>query len=135
MDTPLEMRVDASNKKAYLLCDYNRDGDSHRSPWSNTYEPALSDEGFKPSAPLRELEVAANELLEVYCGLYYGGGSAHSGDTVASSAYFWQLDDVGPAAFGSCWLVKKGERHLMIRPLGSCWLVMGKLRLKFVDFS
>ena len=34
--------------RAYLLCDYNRDSDSHRSPWSNKYDPPI-DDGFVPS--------------------------------------------------------------------------------------
>ena len=29
--------------KDYLLCDYNRDGDSYRSPWTNEYDPPIED--------------------------------------------------------------------------------------------
>merc|ERR1712180_825 len=45
VDQPLKIARDKTVGKDYLLCDYNRDGDSYRSPWSNQYEPAL-DDGF-----------------------------------------------------------------------------------------
>ena len=37
VDQPLEEAKCKDTGRAYLLCDYNRDGDSHRSPWSNKY--------------------------------------------------------------------------------------------------
>ena len=42
--------------KDYLLCDYNRDGDSYRSPWSNEYDPPIED-GSIPSDKTRKFEV------------------------------------------------------------------------------
>ena len=81
--------------KKYLLSDYNRDGDSHRSPWNNKYDPPVSD-GFVPSAALREMEVEANLLFDTYRELYFDGGN--------SSVYFWDLDGSG---FAACFLVKK----------------------------
>ena len=36
----------------FLLCDYNRDGDSYRSPWSDKYFPAIPD-GLQISELLR----------------------------------------------------------------------------------
>jgi len=36
-----------------------------RSPWSNTYDPPLSD-GAKPSDKLRNLEVTANSAFDSY---------------------------------------------------------------------
>lgn len=96
VDQPLQVAVDASNGRKYLLCDYNRDGDSYRSPWSNAYEPAVPDgEAFFPSERLRELEVQANEIFDSYRELYYQGG--------ISSVYMWDLD----AGFAACFLVKK----------------------------
>jgi len=50
VDQPLKIAYDQSTKKDYLLCDYNRDGDSYRSPWSNRYDPPLAD-GAVPSGP------------------------------------------------------------------------------------
>ena len=109
VDVPLTTVTDTAAKKAFLLCEYNRDGDSHRSPWSNDYVPPPPDaDGYTPPPSLREMEVAANELLEVYCGLYYGGGGGGEANAVTSSAFFWPLGEVGPSGpFGSAWCVKK----------------------------
>jgi capping protein beta len=83
-----------SSGKEYLLSEYNRDGDSFRSPWSNSYTPELPD-GVLPSSQLRALEVAANAAFDVYRSLYYEGGH--------SSVYLWDLDD----GFAAAILLKK----------------------------
>ncbi|CAO1635789.1 unnamed protein product [Parajaminaea phylloscopi] len=98
VDQPLRVRVDKSAQGAqreYLACDYNRDGDSWRSPWSNEYDPPL-DDGTKPSRQLRELEVRMGTAMEAYRQLYY--------DTGLSSVYLWDLDD---GAFAGVVLFKK----------------------------
>ncbi len=79
-----------------MLCDYNRDGDSYRSPWSNKYNPPS--DGFTPSPKLRALEVEANELFDAYRELYFEGGT--------SSVYLWDLETSG---FAGCFLIKKGN--------------------------
>lgn len=94
IDQPLKHAVDKDNGREYLLCDYNRDGDSYRSPWSNNYFPSL-EEGFYPSEKLRVLEIEANELFDAYRELYFEGG--------ISSVYFWDLDN----GFAGCFLIKK----------------------------
>ena len=66
----------------FLACDHNRDGDSHRSPWSNMYFPQLED-GFCPSEHLRQLELHANEVFDIYRELYFGKSSS------LSSVYLW----------------------------------------------
>lgn len=68
----------------YLLCDYNRDGDSYRSPWTNKYDPPLPD-GVVPPDNLRELELQANDIFAQYCEQYYENG--------ISSAYAWEVQD------------------------------------------
>jgi capping protein beta len=65
VDQPLVVKHDPQANKSYLLCDYSKDGDSYRSPWSNAYDPPLPDGTF-PSAKLRKLEEAANEAFDVY---------------------------------------------------------------------
>lgn len=82
MDQPLKIAHDKETGKDYLLCDYNRDGDSYRldkrnftneiyytfsnrSPWSNKYDPPLAD-GAVPSDRLRKLEIKANETFDTY---------------------------------------------------------------------
>lgn len=37
VDRPFEVARDPQNGKSYILCDYNRDGDCYRSPWTNKY--------------------------------------------------------------------------------------------------
>ena len=103
VDQPLQVATDATTGQQYLLCDYNRDGDSYRSPWSNTYDPPI-DDGFKPSPELRKLETEANAVFEGYRRQYFGGG--------VSSVYLWDLED---GAFAGCFLVKKdvdGKRYV-----------------------
>jgi len=96
VDQPLKIAHDPVSKRDYLLCDYNRDGDSYRSPWSNKYDPPL-DDGAVPSAELRKLEVVANEVFDIYRDLYFEGG--------VSSVYCWDLDD----GFAACILIKKTQ--------------------------
>ena len=86
VDIPAKIRVCPISSREYLLCDYNRDGNSYRSPWSNEYDPPLDDmaDGWKPSERLRKLEVVANEAFATYRTLYYEGG--------VSSVYVW--DDI-----------------------------------------
>jgi len=98
IDQPLKIAHDSVSKRDYLLCDYNRDGDSYRSPWSNKYDPPLRD-GATPSASLRQLEVQANEVFDVYRDLYYEGG--------VSSVYCWDLDN----GFACVVLIKKTQDH------------------------
>ncbi len=115
------MRRCKQTGRDYLLCDYNRDGDSYRSPWSNQFDPPLdgddgsssalrsgpggvsagggasegAGEGAVPGERVRKMEIQANEAFDVYRDLYYEGG--------VSSAYFWNLDD----GFAGVVLLKK----------------------------
>jgi capping protein beta len=101
VDQPLTIKRCGKTGRDYLLCDYNRDGDSYRSPWSGEFEPALQggdgDEGSVPSERVRKMEIRANEAFDVYRELYYEGG--------VSSVYFWNLDD----GFAGVVLLKKGR--------------------------
>jgi len=107
IDQPLKVSRDKKVGKDYLLCDYNRDGDSYRSPWSNTYDPPF-DEGIQPSDRLRKLEVEANAAFEQYREMYFEGG--------VSSVYFWD-NDIG---FAGVILIKKaGEGNN--KKIKGCW--------------
>ncbi|KAG8815699.1 F-actin-capping protein subunit beta, partial [Serendipita sp. 401] len=86
VDQPLKLLTDHATGRDYLACDYNRDGDSYRSPWSNEYDPPLED-GTVPSTKLRRLEVAANDAFDTYREMYYEGG--------VSSVFLWDQDDGG----------------------------------------
>ena len=39
IDQPLEIEIDTDSGREFLKCEYNRDGDSYRSPFSNKYFP------------------------------------------------------------------------------------------------
>lgn len=65
IDQPLKIARDAKVGRDYLLCDYNRDGDSYRSPWSNTYDPPIED-GAMPSESLRKREIEINAAFDQY---------------------------------------------------------------------
>lgn len=108
VDQPLTVRRCKQTGRDYLVCDYNRDGDSYRSPWSNQFDPPLDEgeggaggvgagEGAVPSERVRRIEVQANEAFDIYRELYYEGG--------VSSVYLWNLDD----GFAGVVLFNKGE--------------------------
>ncbi|XP_066253567.1 F-actin-capping protein subunit beta [Euwallacea similis] len=106
VDQPLKIAQDKETGKDYVLCDYNRDGDSYRSPWSNTYYPPL-DDGQMPSERLRKLELEANHAFDQYREMYFEGG--------VSSVYFWDLDH----GFAGVILIKKiGDGSKKIK---GCW--------------
>jgi len=97
-----------------LICDYNRDGDSYRSPWSNKYDPPFPD-GCLPSDRIRELEVIANNAFDAYRELYYGSTDGSIG---VSSVYFWDLDD---NQFAMCALIKKSSDPASVTKEYSAW--------------
>jgi capping protein (actin filament) muscle Z-line, beta len=67
VDVPLAVKRCRKTGREFLCCDYNRDGDSWRSPWSNEFEPSLEDgEGVVPSERVRRMEIRANEGFDVY---------------------------------------------------------------------
>ena len=96
VDQPLKVAHDKVSNRDYLLCDYNRDGDSYRSPWSNKFDPPLPD-GLLPSDAVRKLEIQFNEAFDIYRDLYFEGG--------VSSVYCWDIDN----GFASVFLVKKTQ--------------------------
>eukprot|EP00898_Chlorokybus_atmophyticus_P001643 jgi/Chlat1/247/Chrsp1S03151 len=98
----------SDERRAFLACVYNREGSSHRSPWSGRYYPPLPDPGgHAPSPALRALEIEANYVWDAYRHAYHGGG--------VSSAYLWDLEEPAetaspealPASFAACFLIKK----------------------------
>lgn len=95
VDQPLQVFLDKESAREFILCEYNRDADSYRSPWSNKYHPPLED-GPLPSPELRELEVEANDVFSIYRDQYYEGG--------VSSVYMWED---GSQGFVACFLIKK----------------------------
>jgi len=98
--------TDEAEGKPFLLCEYNKDGDSYRSPWSNQYYPPIDmsevGEDYQPMYPTSELlsmELKANDAFQRYAKLYYD-------NNYLTSVYFFDTDTKG---FGCCWLVKKQQ--------------------------
>jgi len=100
VDQPLKLSKDTKVGREFLLCDYNRDGDSYRSPWSNQYFPPNED-GVLPTSQLRKMESEANEIFDTYRKLYFEGG--------VSSVYFFSTDkdEKDTKSFGACFLIHK----------------------------
>jgi capping protein beta len=100
IDQPLEIEVDTSNGRDFLKCEYNRDGDAYRSPWTNRYFPeeAASQEAVYPSSELLSLERKLNDVFQRYAHLYFDQGNT------LTSVY---LFDTAHSGFGGCFLVKK----------------------------
>jgi len=96
IDVPLGVMLDPKANKKFITCNYNRDGDSFRSPYTNTYFPPIQSK-FQPSHALRVFEMKANKAFDIYRKLYFQGG--------VSSVYCWDSlqDNVN---FASCWACK-----------------------------
>ena len=80
--------------------EYNRDGDSFRSPWSNKFFPPSESAEFIPSEKLHKLEQKMNDVFSQYVYLYY--------DNAISSVY---LVDAEGDNFNGAFLVKKELEH------------------------
>lgn len=111
-DQPLSAAMDPDAARQFLLCEYNRVGNSYRSPWTNTYHPTprvgVTGNLWFPPPYLRTMEAAANEAFIEYSRLYY--------DCCLSSVYFWELDPVGFA--GVILLKNSGDR---LQGVQGCW--------------
>jgi len=71
VDIPLKIAQDEETSMPFIQCDYNRDGDSYRSPFSNKYYPPI-DDGQMISSKLRNIETIANKGFGAYVKLYFG---------------------------------------------------------------
>jgi capping protein beta len=67
------VEVDGTNGREYLKCEYNRDGEAYRSPWSNRYFPedAVTAEAVYPSSELLQLELKFNDIFQRYVHHYF----------------------------------------------------------------
>jgi capping protein beta len=109
VDQPLTVSRCRKTGRDYLLCDYNRDGDSYRSPWSGEFETPLGGSGAG--------------------GVDDQGNNDGAGEGAVPSersVYFWNLDD----GFAGVVLLKKGMRILLFHsycviPLNQ-WLIFSK---------
>lgn len=99
VNRPFGIKRDPSCNKYFIACDYNNNGGSYRSPWSNKYIPPLKDDKggeaddslSRPSERVRHLEETFNEVFNAYKTAYYEGG--------VSSVYLWDLEEGFAGAF------------------------------------
>jgi capping protein (actin filament) muscle Z-line, beta len=82
----------------FIKSEFNNEGDSYRSPWSNRYFPDVELPKYPPSE-LRELEIIFNRLFKEYTRLYYG-------DKAVSSVYIWEQGESIESGFSCALLVK-----------------------------
>lgn len=68
---------DADPDHPFLKTEFNRDGDSYRSPITNSYYPE-SEGGYVPTGELRKIEELGNVLFGEYTKLYYGNSALGS---------------------------------------------------------
>lgn len=61
----IEIGICPVTGQEYIQCEFNRDGDSFRSPYSDVYSPPLEG-GIHPLKDTRELEEKANSLFIEY---------------------------------------------------------------------
>jgi capping protein beta len=62
----IEVAIDMISSREYLKHEYNRDGESYRSPWSNKFFPEAPDCEFFPSPVLLSLEQKMNDVFAQY---------------------------------------------------------------------
>lgn len=83
---PIQFKINNSDPLGpFIESDYNKDGDSYRSPWSNTYFPQKQSDKLLPKE-LRELEQKINQLIKLYLKIYYS-------EDAISSAYIMFQDE------------------------------------------
>lgn len=106
VDQPLVTARDPECGRDFLNCDFNRDMDSFRSPWTNKYIPPFPDgvsPMLMPSDELRKMEEALNIIFDGYREKYFEGG--------VSSVYCWDQ----ASGFGIAVLFKKEGPQTMRR--------------------
>jgi len=85
-DFPLKLNINTSDPLGpFIECEYNKDGDSYRSPWSNKYFPQKEIAKHLPKE-LRLLEEKINDLIKLYLKIYYNNDAI-------SSAYITYKDE------------------------------------------
>ncbi|KAG9396954.1 F-actin-capping protein subunit beta [Carpediemonas membranifera] len=102
IDQPLQVKKCAKTGRDFVLCDYNRDADSYRSPFSNEYEPPLED-AVLPRTTSASSRLRANDIFATFTKLYYESG--------VCSVYAWDpATEDGAFAMG-VFIHKVGEGH------------------------
>ena len=90
----------------FLMHEFNRDGDSYRSPWDNKYYPKPDDgDGVQLPPHLKLLEEKFNTVFKQYAQLYF--------DAAETSVYVAESD--AKEGFNAAFLIRKeltNEKHV-----------------------
>lgn len=98
---PLPFTINNSDPLGpFIQCEFSKDGESYRSPWSNKYFPPLESNKMLPKE-LRELEEKINQLFKLYLKIYYN-------EKALSSAYIIFQDEQITYGF-NCYVYIKGK--------------------------
>jgi capping protein beta len=100
----VDNRQNFCQEHCFIKSEYNRDGDSYRSPITNKYYPPMED-GRMPSKDLRSLEESLNKIFSLYTNAYYCTNSSSG----ICSCYCWDLGDSIEQGFAVAILI----RHLV----------------------
>ena len=84
----VDNRQEICEDNGFIKSEYNRDGDSYRSPIDNNYYPPMED-GRKPSPELRALEIILNKIFSLYTTSYYITNNSQG----LCSCYCWNLGE------------------------------------------
>ena len=96
---PLKFSINTSDPLGpFIESEYNKDEESYRSPWSNTYFPKKESNKHLPKE-LRLLEEKINMLIKLYLKIYY------SKDAI-SSAYITFTDESISNGFNCCVMIQ-----------------------------
>jgi capping protein beta len=96
---PLPFNINNSDTLGpFIESEYNKDGDSYRSPWSNKFFPPKESDKLLPNE-LRELEERLNKIIKLYIKLYYS-------EDAISSAYVSFQDESISNGFTCCVFIK-----------------------------
>lgn len=88
----------------FISCSYNKNEDSYRSPWSNTYFPDTKNEHVL-STEIRKLEEELNKLVKNYTKFYYN-------QTSVSSVYISLSGELVSSGFTCIILIKNNIENL-----------------------
>ena len=84
-DIQFQTEICPEAHRPFIKCDFNRDWNSYRSPFTSKYVPDY-EEGVQPPEKLREMEKIAMKGLEQYKLLFYGKEGV-------GSCYTWELSE------------------------------------------
>ena len=101
---PIQFTINNSDPLGpFIESEYNKDGDSYRSPWSNKYFPQKESNKLLPNE-LRELEQRINQLIKTYLKIYYS-------EDAISSAYIMFQDESISNGFLCCVFIKSSVNN------------------------